>query len=311
MSTVEHQSASSSEALPENVKSVSHEIMRKSLANVREVFDCPVNRGASSERNRETLQHLADAISRLTYSEYLQLIDLAVHVRRDPRYDFATHAQELIRDTGENALVDPRYPSALVEVIDLLRALQDEQDFRDDMALITRIAYPFGVNIVNKTFDTQLPVSLDAKKSHKILAGFRGTTYSIDPAGPGKCTISLDGRSIELAEGEAKIIGRSYDKEKFFGKSVLHPESKRGVHIHSALETPDGSVSRAGIMILLKDGQLYVFDRGSNYPVALDSGGDVLSVFLPNEIGADGTMGSCISMSRADFNDEQRKFPKE
>ncbi|MFH0770099.1 MAG: hypothetical protein V1926_01845 [Candidatus Peregrinibacteria bacterium] len=228
-------------------------------------------------------------------------MDLLHRLREDRRLDFDESADALLEQyRGDHALVPPNAPPpALERAVSLLRGLQQRPFFREDALLMTRVAYPFGKNAVNKTLDPTERFALETSESHTIMNS--GVSYQVSPAAAdGVVTIALGNRNIRLRDGEAAILGRNLRKSELFGVQV---NGVRGVSVPSRLPPPpqsEGGVSRAGLLVILKDGQLFVFDRGSKNSVEIISG-KVVTVFNPEHVGADGTLGDSCSMSMEEY----------
>lgn len=285
--------------LPPSIRDAGGSISEKSLGSMRELLLRETNDDRHSVAAEQKVQEFAQAVASLSYREYLLLVDLLHRLRVDHSLPFAENSNAVLKQyRGETGLVpsgDP--PSALECAINSLRALQMQPDFRDDALLTTRAAYPFGMNVVNKTFDPKQRFALDALERHTIVNG--DASYRVTPAN-GAVTISLEDQRICLHDGQAAILGRNFLKHDLFGVQV---NGSCGISIPSSLSPSPKSergVSRAGLLLLLNDGQLYVFDRGSRYPVEIISK-NTATIFRPDKVDNDGTIGESCSMSVEDY----------
>jgi hypothetical protein len=101
-----------------------------------------------------------------------------------------------------------------------------------------------------------------------------------------------------LQDGKALVIGRPLYKKYFFDQSVedISGGASEGiVIIPGLLVNQDDRVSRAGMMIVLKDGRIYAFDRGSknkfHFSVTQNDHESMSGSYSPDALGDDGMAG--------------------
>jgi len=249
------------------------------------------------------IQRLGLLISNLTYQEYLVVEDftrkvregkIAAHIAQDLGI-FLEHDQHdtMALPDGKNDTSD-----AVREVITLFHDLRDTDGFKDDAVTFVRSVYPFGKNIINREFKPKQPSSIKAKEGTKATFIINNTTATVEVHSGGVCTVNCEGSSKPLQDGKALVIGRPLYKKYFFDQSVedISGGTSEGiVIIPGLLVNQDDRVSRAGMMIVLKDGWIYAFDRGSknkfHFSVTQNDHESMSGSYSPDALGDDGMAG--------------------
>lgn len=243
----------------------------------------PLDSQQQPQSRADKIRSLAFLISQLEYEEYLVLENITHGIRNGQTTDLG----ELVQQYQESF---PR----LACILGLLQSSQGRPNFDSDAVLLVRAAYPFGKNVVNKTQDPKNPLGCRTSEHCEIKTA--GTTLTVNPAPDGGCVVSAEGKSVKLNEGQCGIFGRDMVISSVFGVSVerlMRDESRTSLEMRSMLPVSDTQVSRAGIMLVVHGGQLYIFDRGSQNPVTVEQG-KLRIKYDPNAIGRDGTRGESV-----------------
>lgn len=190
---------------------------------------------------------MATAMSQLSYQDYLTLDGILKDLLKGSHpHDFATLAKQDPNDT-------------LKTIYLALDTLSEKPDYATDATLLLRRCYPFGTNIVNKYWDeSKGPFGFDASEPGVIWAtSSTDIKFSRGKEDEATCIIEAEGKTVVLREGEPFIIGRPLMNQNPF-KTKIDASILPQLPINN-----DNMFSRAGILLILQNGILYIFDKGS------------------------------------------------
>ena len=242
------------------------------LKSIRDLTQDNVGTEIDSSERQDVVIQMATAMSQLSYQDYLTLDGILKDlVKRTHRHNFTTLANQDPNDT-------------LNTIFLALNRLSDIPNYVNEATLLLRRCYPFGTNIVNKYWDeSEGPFGFDASQLGVITAT-RKTDITFSPGeDESTCIIKAEGNTYSLKEGEPFIIGRPLINNRPFGTKI-----DASIPIQLPIKN-DGYFSRSGLMLLLKEGVLYIFDKGSRNPITASQ--SRLTVNYDTQRSADGSYG--------------------
>ena len=305
----------------ESLHDVSESIQGQTVQGINEIINNGDGQiaGMETEDNLEKIQRLAFLVSRLSYQDYLIVEDFTSRIRSgEILVDLAMERGVIAGDVDyerEIAILDINQVSDEVrKIINLLEEMENASEFADDAVMFIRATYPFGKNILNREFKDGQPSAIKAEEGLRGEFTIGDTTVIIEVHEKGLCTVNCEGSTKILKEGGAMIVGREYIKREFFDQSVHNISGGQSTRIRIKPELTvenDDHVSRAGMMIVLKDGQIYAFDRGSKNQFTFDISKNrertISGSYDPGTIGGDGMLGESV-INFIEANPDQQRL---
>lgn len=228
---------------------------------------------AGSNDRQSSVIRMATEMSKLSYEDYLVLDGII---------------KDLVKSSGAHSL---QRLSDNTELSDNLKNIylelaknSDLSNYATAASLLLRRSYTFGTNIVNKYWDeSEGPFGFDAARPGVIKAT-RATEISFFPGeDTTSCTIKAEGKEAVLKEGVPFIIGRPFRNINAFDANI-----DASISTDLPIDN-DLTFSRTSIMLILKGGTLYVFDKGSRNSISGDQ--DNFHVEYDTHRAEDGSFG--------------------
>lgn len=154
-----------------------------------------------------------------------------------------------------------------------------DREFADRTLRLVRILYPLGINMLNPSWSAKIENGISASEVVKVaLPGGRDhARIEILPFGSSSRIVhaAKDGAKrefapVELHEGSAVLIGRELSIHDLYGHSFVG----ESIEVPVAAKVSGRQVSRGGLLVIRKDGFIYLFDRGSLHDVTFSFQGN-------------------------------------
>lgn len=182
-----------------------------------------------------------------------------------------------------------------------------EENFIDQTLRLVRVAYPFGVNLVNPRWNDDMPVALDSSKKITLAnaGAHRGASaerVEIIPEGSRLSLTFYDEKNVLqanyiLLENKMATIGRSLQLGPLFDENL-----KFSLKVDLKIPSEITTWSRGGVLMVWLGKDMYLFDRGCRNELVVAVSGKNFLTYNPTVTGQEGsrhTLGHTI-ISKAD-----------
>ena len=183
---------------------------------------------------------------------------------------------------------------------------QEKHDMADNILLLIRMSYPFGVNMLNpqglpdqeNSLSDEQPMIIQVGDVSLQIEKVKDTSFIAVVHGKQEDGKTHTAHIHPLRDNSFVVAGRNIAISNIVGlKSNV-------IHMWSDIEILSRQVSRGAIMILKQDGRIYVYDRGSRNEVTVKQGSLQVNYDPVSVIRADGTQsfGDSVLLTGGGFD---------